>query len=312
MFKRLVGGIARTRNNLLGGLKAVLGQRQVIDDATVEALESALLIADCGIEATGRIIEGVRSRGIASDGNLVATIVEEMTDILATCEAHLEVPTPRQGPFIILIVGVNGVGKTTTIAKIGRRLKNSGLSVMFAAGDTFRAAAVAQLAEWGSRLDIPVIAQSAGAGADPASVIFDACAAAAARGIDVLIADTAGRLHTQSNLMAELEKVKRVIKKFDASAPHETMLVLDATMGQNAVAQAKLFHDRIELDSLTLTKLDGTAKGGILFALAESLGLPIRFVGIGEGYDDLQTFAARDFAQALLADPPIESAEAAE
>lgn len=310
MLKRLVAGIARTRNNLLGGLKAVLGQRQAIDPATVEALESALLIADCGIAATARIVDGVKARGIGPDRDLIATVVEEMTSILAPCEAPLIVRRRPQGPFVILIVGVNGAGKTTTIAKIGRRLKGSGLSVMFAAGDTFRAAAVEQLAEWGRRLDIPVIAQSAGA--DPAAVIFDACAAATARDIDVLIADTAGRLHTQSNLMAELEKVKRVVKKFDNTAPHETMLILDATMGQNALAQARLFHDRIGLDSLTLTKLDGTAKGGILFALAEALGLPIRFVGIGEGYDDLQAFAARDFAQALLGDAPIESTEAVE
>jgi fused signal recognition particle receptor len=306
MLKRLVEGISRTRNNLLGGLQKVLGKRATVDAATIEALESSLLTADCGIEATARIIEGVESRRPASDEELIATVVEEMTDILARCEAPLTIPRHHPGTFIILIVGVNGAGKTTTIAKLGRRFKESGLSVMFAAGDTFRAAAVEQLAEWGRRLDVPVIAQSTGA--DPASVIFDACSAATARGVDVLIADTAGRLHTQSNLMAELEKVKRVVKKFDVSAPHETMLILDATMGQNALSQAKLFHDLIELDSLTLTKLDGTAKGGILFALAAKLGLPIRFVGIGEGYDDLQIFTARDFAQALVADAPVESA----
>jgi fused signal recognition particle receptor len=207
---------------------------------------------------------------------------------------------PRQTPFVILIVGVNGAGKTTTIAKLGRRLKESGLSVMFAAGDTFRAAAVAQLAEWGRRLDIPVIAQATGA--DPASVLFDACSAAAARGIDVLLADTAGRLHTQTNLMAELEKVKRVIRKFDPDAPHETMLILDATMGQNALAQAKLFHEKIHLDSVSLTKLDGTAKGGIVFAVSSALSLPIRFIGIGEAFDDLREFEAGAFVEALLGD----------
>jgi fused signal recognition particle receptor len=310
MLKRLVEGISRTRNNLLGGLQKVLGKSTAIDAATIEALESSLLTADCGIEATARIIEGVESRRPASDQDLIATVVEEMTDILAGCEAPLTIPSQHPGPFIILIVGVNGAGKTTTIAKLGRRFKESGASVMFAAGDTFRAAAVEQLAEWGRRLDIPVIAQSTGA--DPASVIFDACSAATARGVDVLIADTAGRLHTQSNLMAELEKVKRVVKKFDASAPHETMLILDATMGQNALSQANLFHDLIELDSVTLTKLDGTAKGGILFALAAKLELPIRFIGIGEGYDDLQIFTARDFAQALVAEAPVESATTVE
>jgi len=310
MFKRLAQGISRTRNSLLDGLKAVLGKKTTLDSATIETLESSLLIADCGIEATQRIIDGLKSRGSLADRGLVETVVEEMTDLLKTCEAPLVIPAHRKSPFVILVVGVNGAGKTTTIAKIGKRLTESGLSVMFAAGDTFRAAAVEQLSEWGRRLDIPVIAQSAGA--DPASVIFDACAAATARRVDVLLADTAGRLHTQSNLMAELEKVKRVIRKFDVTAPHETMLILDATMGQNALSQATLFHEQIELDSIVLTKLDGTAKGGILFALAAKLGLPIRFIGIGESYDDLQPFVARDFAEAVLAEAPIETAESIE
>ncbi len=310
MLKRLAEGISRTRNGLLGGLKAALGKRKAIDAATIETLESTLLVADCGIETTVRIVESVQSRGMAGDEELIPIVIDEMTDILADCESPLEIPPLHPGPFVILVVGVNGAGKTTTIAKIGRRLKESGQSVMFAAGDTFRAAAVEQLTEWGRRLDIPVIAQSAGA--DPASVIFDACSAANARHIDVLIADTAGRLHTQANLMAELEKVKRVVKKFDRSAPHETMLVLDATMGQNALTQAKLFHAQIEIDSITLTKLDGTAKGGILFALAVALSLPVRFIGLGEGYDDLQTFAARDFAEALFGDAPIEPGETVE
>ena len=310
MFKRLAAGISRTRDNLLSGMKTALGQKRGVAEETIEALESALLVADCGIEATQRIVAGVISRYRTSNQDLIATVVAEMTELLAACEAPLTVPPSHQGPFIILVVGVNGAGKTTTIAKIGRRLKESGLGVMFAAGDTFRAAAVEQLSEWGRRLDIPVIAQSAGA--DPAAVIYDACAAANARGIDVLLADTAGRLHTQANLMAELEKVKRVVKKFDRNAPHETMLILDATTGQNALSQAKLFHQQIKLDSITLTKLDGTAKGGIVFALAEDLGLPIRFVGLGEGYDDLQTFSARDFSNALLCEAPIEAEKAIE
>jgi len=307
MFRRLAEGISRTRDSILGGLKSVLGRERVIDEQTLEALESALLLADCGVEATARIVERCRASKADPDIDVADVITEEMTALLAPCEEPLTVPDTLEGPFVILIVGVNGAGKTTTIAKMGQRLQASGYSVMFAAGDTFRAAAVEQLSEWGRRLDIPVVAQETGA--DPASVLFDACAAAKARGIDVLLADTAGRLHTQSNLMAELEKVKRVIKKFDDTAPHETMLILDATMGQNALAQARLFHEQIHLDAVTLTKLDGTAKGGIVFALASALGLPIRYVGIGETYDDLRTFSARDFATALMADSALENTE---
>lgn len=309
MFKRLAEGISRTRDNLLGGLKSVLGKKRVIDEETLEALETALLVSDCGIEATQRIV--ARCRASKADPNLDIreVVVAEMVELLSPCEAPLAIPADHNGPYIILIVGVNGAGKTTSIAKIGQRLKASGLSVMFAAGDTFRAAAVEQLSEWGRRLDIPVVAQATGA--DPASVLFDACAAAKARDIDVLLADTAGRLHTQSNLMAELEKVKRVIRKFDADAPHETMLILDATMGQNALSQAQLFHEQIHLDSVSLTKLDGTAKGGIVFALAAALALPIRFIGIGETYDDLRTFSARDFADALMADAQLADGESA-
>tara|TARA_R110002095_G_scaffold90357_2_gene78839 strand:- start:264 stop:1196 length:933 start_codon:yes stop_codon:yes gene_type:complete len=307
MFKRLAQGISRTRDNLLGGLKSVLGKKRVIDEETLEALESALLVADCGIEATQRIVDRCRASKAKPDVDIREVVVAEMVDLLAPCEAPLSIPADHSGPFVILIVGVNGAGKTTSIAKIGQRLKASGLSVMFAAGDTFRAAAVEQLSEWGRRLDIPVVAQATGA--DPASVLFDACAAAKARDIDVLLADTAGRLHTQANLMGELEKVKRVIRKFDPTAPHETMLILDATMGQNALSQARLFHEQIHLDSVSLTKLDGTAKGGIVFALAAALGLPIRFIGIGETYDDLRTFAARDFSAALMADTQLADGE---
>ena len=304
MLKRLVKGISRTRDSLLGSLKSVLGKKAHIDEATIEELESALVLADCGIEATSRIVGRVKSHPQDSEETIVDVVVAEMNEMLTASEIPLELTDESPKPFIILIVGVNGAGKTTTIAKLGRRYKESGLKVMFAAGDTFRAAAVEQLTEWGRRLDIPVIAQKTGA--DPASVIFDACTAATARGVDVLIADTAGRLHTQANLMAELEKVKRVVRKFDSLAPHETMLIVDATMGQNALAQAKLFHEQIELDSISLTKLDGTAKGGILFALASALELPIRFIGVGEAYDDLQQFSARDFSQALLVDSSLE------
>lgn len=307
MFKRLAEGISRTRDNLLGGLKSVLGKKRVIDEETLEALENALLVADCGVEATQRIVARCRASKTEPDLEIREVVVAEMVELLTPCEAPLSIPADHDGPFVILIVGVNGAGKTTSIAKIGQRLKASGHSVMFAAGDTFRAAAVEQLSEWGRRLDIPVVAQATGA--DPASVLFDACAAAKARDIDVLLADTAGRLHTQSNLMAELEKVKRVIRKFDPNAPHETMLILDATMGQNALSQAQLFHEQIHLDSVSLTKLDGTAKGGIVFALAAALALPIRFIGIGETYDDLRTFSADDFAAALMADAQLADGE---
>lgn len=309
MFKRLAEGISRTRDNLLGGLKSVLGKKRVIDEETLEALETALLLSDCGVEATQRIVARCRASKADPDLDIRDVVVAEMVELLSPCEAPLAIPADRDGPFIILIVGVNGAGKTTSIAKIGQRLKAAGLSVMFAAGDTFRAAAVEQLSEWGRRLDIPVVSQATGA--DPASVLFDACTAAKARDIDVLLADTAGRLHTQSNLMAELEKVKRVIRKFDPNAPHETMLILDATMGQNALSQAQLFHQQIHLDSVSLTKLDGTAKGGIVFALAAALALPIRFIGIGETYDDLRTFSAHDFADALMADAQLADGETA-
>jgi fused signal recognition particle receptor len=309
MFKRLAEGISRTRDSLLGGLKAVLGKKTRIDDTSLETLESTLLIADCGVETTARIIHSIKSRGLDNDQSLLSLVTNEMTELLREVEAPLVPSRQTAGPFIILVVGVNGAGKTTTIAKMGRHFKTAGLSVMFAAGDTFRAAAVEQLCIWGERLDIPVIKQ--GSGADPASVIFDACTAATSRGIDVLIADTAGRLQTQTNLMAELEKVKRVVRKFDANAPHETMLIVDATMGQNALSQAKLFHEQIELDSISLTKLDGTAKGGILFALVSALKLPIRYIGVGEAFDDLQAFSAEEFARAMLSDASLET-EAAE
>lgn len=304
MFKRLAKGIARTRDSLLGGLRSVLGKNIKLDEATLEVLESSLLQADCGLDATTEIIEALRSRKGESDTDVSAAVVDVMTTLLKRSEAPLSIPKPRSSPFVILVVGVNGAGKTTTIAKLGQHLKSSGFSVMFAAGDTFRAAAVEQLVEWGTRLGLPVVAQETGA--DPASVLFDACSAAKARGVDVLIADTAGRLHTQSNLMAELEKMKRVIRKFDSEAPHETLLVIDATMGQNALAQAKIFNEQISLDAVTLTKLDGTAKGGIVFAIAKSLGLPIRFIGIGETFDDLRVFNASAFSQALISDAELE------
>ena len=307
MFKRLREGIARSRDGLLNRIGRLFGRREPVDGASLETLETALLLADTGVQTTENLIEAVKRRAGRDGLALVDILREEMVKVLEPVAKPLEISGDRTGPFVLLVVGVNGVGKTTTIAKIGRHLKARGLKVMFAAGDTFRAAAVEQLKTWGERLDIPVIAQ--GTGADPASVVFDAHAAAAARGMDVLIADTAGRLHTQTNLMAELAKITRVLGKQDAGAPHETLLVLDATMGQNALQQAQTFHNAVRLDSVVMTKLDGTAKGGIVFAIAQSLGLPLRFIGVGEQFDDLQVFEAGTFVDALLgieaaADPP--------
>lgn len=297
MFKRLKEGIARTRDSLLNRLGKLIFRREPIDASSLETLETALLLADTGVDATERMMAAVRQR--AGKGAPLGDILHEvMLEGLRPCEQPLRIPTGTVGPYVILMVGVNGVGKTTTIAKIGRHLSAQGKKVMFAAGDTFRAAAVEQLKTWGERLDIPVIAQ--GPGADAASVIFDAYSAAQARGVDVLLADTAGRLHTQGGLMNELAKIRRVIGKQNADAPHETMLVLDATLGQNSLTQAKMFNEIVKLDSLVLTKLDGTAKGGIVFAIAEALKLPIRFIGVGEQYEDLQVFEAASFVGALL------------
>jgi len=298
MFARLKAGIARTREGLLGGLDRLLRQRTRLDSATLDELETLLLRSDVGVAAATRLVDSVRK--IPSGTTPAAAIEREMLAILAPCERALALPPPGQGLFVLLVVGVNGVGKTTTIAKIARRLKEDGYKVMLAAGDTFRAAAVEQLKTWGERLDVPVVAQAAGA--DPAAVIFDACQAARGRGLDVLIADTAGRLHTQDNLMAELAKVRRVIAKHDPTAPHETLLVLDATMGQNAINQAEQFCAAVDVSGLALTKLDGTARGGVIFALAQRFGIPIRYVGVGEGAADLQVFSAADFVAALLGD----------
>lgn len=269
-----------------------------MEPSDVEEFESVLLQADVGVSATERIIETVKDD--TTDRPLLETVFEVMTSILAPCEQLPEYKVREDGPFVLLVVGVNGVGKTTTIAKIAAKLLDEGQSVMLAAGDTFRAAAVEQLKRWGDSLTVPVIAQHPGA--DPAAVIFDACASAERRGIDVLIADTAGRLHTQGNLMNELSKIRRVINKQRKSAPHETLLILDATTGQNMLNQVEQFSSTLDINALCVTKLDGTAKGGVLFALAERFALPIRFIGIGETAQDLHPFKARDFARALLDD----------
>ncbi len=275
-----------------------------VDENVLEELESRLLLADVGVEASADLVQGLRAQirkgQIKNERDVRRALSEGLVKILAPCSKPLTIPDYIR-PYVILMVGVNGVGKTTTIGKLTQRFQAQGLTVMLAAGDTFRAAAVEQLRVWGERHGVPVIAQ--GAGADPASVVFDAWQAAKARGVDVLIADTAGRLHTQHNLMEELKKVKRVLQKHDAYAPHEVMLVVDATTGGNALNQAVQFHAAVGLTGLTLTKLDGTAKGGIVLALAKRLALPIRFIGVGETAADLGEFNAADFVGALLQDP---------
>ena len=300
-FSRLKQGLSRTRHGLTDGLANVVLGAKSIDDDLMEQIEDILISADLGMEATTRISQNLLqkvSRNELKDPQALFTALhDEMQAILAPCEHPLVIPE-QDGPYVILVIGINGAGKTTTIGKMAKRLQNEGKSVMLAAGDTFRAAAVEQLQVWGERNDIPVIAQHDGA--DSASVIYDALESARSKNIDVLIADTAGRLHTQTNLMEELKKVKRVMGKIDESAPHEVMLVLDAGTGQNALTQAEQFNHAMQLTGVTLTKLDGTAKGGVIFAIAHKLGLPIRFIGVGEGIEDLRTFEAKDFVDALF------------
>jgi fused signal recognition particle receptor len=271
----------------------------------LETLENALLEADVGVSVTSQIMATVRHQAGRESQPLIDLLRAEMVRSLTAVQQPLQIPPNLGVPFVILVVGVNGVGKTTTIAKLGRHLQAEGHKVMFAAGDTFRAAAVEQLKTWGERLGIQVVAQ--GPGADPASVIFDAYSAALARGCDVLLADTAGRLHTQGGLMNELGKIRRVLAKQNPDAPHETLLVLDATMGQNALQQARIFNETAPLSAVILTKLDGTAKGGIVFAIADALKLPLRFIGVGEQQDDLQTFSAANFVDALLGSTEADS-----
>ena len=300
-FARLRRGLGRTSDNLVQGLGNLFLGRKEIDADLLEELESRLLLADVGIEATMDIIENLTRRvsrkELTSPDALQSALQEELLALLKPCEQPLQAAGHR--PFVILMVGVNGVGKTTTIGKLARRYIGEGRSVMLAAGDTFRAAAVEQLQVWGERNNVPVIAQHTGA--DSASVIYDAFQAARSRGVDVLIADTAGRLHNKDNLMEELKKVVRVMAKLDPSAPHEVMLVLDAGTGQNALAQASQFQQWVGVSGIALTKLDGTAKGGVIFAIARKLGLPIRFIGIGEKAEDLRPFEAQPFIQALFA-----------
>ncbi|MEX6159447.1 signal recognition particle-docking protein FtsY [Providencia manganoxydans] len=299
-FSRLKKGLLKTRQNLGSGFLGLFTGKK-IDDDLFDELEEQLLIADVGVETTRKIIDNLTAHASRKDLKnaeaLYGRLREEMSDILAGADKPLVIEDKK--PYVILMVGVNGVGKTTTIGKLARQYQSEGKSVMLAAGDTFRAAAVEQLQVWGERNQIPVVAQHTGA--DPASVIFDAIQSAQAKGVDVLIADTAGRLQNKAHLMEELKKIVRVMKKLDEEAPHEIMLTLDASTGQNAVSQAKLFNDAVGLTGITLTKLDGTAKGGVIFSIADQFGIPIRYIGIGEGIEDLRPFKADDFIEALFA-----------
>ncbi len=303
LFTSLRQRLTKTRENLSNGLADLLLGKKQIDDEMLEQLEDQLLMADVGIQATqkitSRLTESLQRKQLSDGDSLIGALKNTMTEILAPCAVPLSIDTSKK-PFVILMVGVNGAGKTTTVGKLAQQFKNQGLKVMLAAGDTFRAAAVEQLQTWGDRLEVPVIKQ--GQGADSASVIFDALQSAQAREIDVLIADTAGRLHTQSSLMDELEKIKRVMGKLDPEAPQETLLVLDSGTGQNALAQASNFSDTIGISGIILTKLDGTAKGGMIFSVAEHLQTPIRYIGVGESVDDLRPFDNAEFVDALLAD----------
>ncbi|TLM79048.1 signal recognition particle-docking protein FtsY [Microbulbifer harenosus] len=300
-FARIRRGLSRTSSQFAEGMGNLFLGAKEIDEDLMEELETQLLMADVGVDATTEIIdrltERVSRRELSNGEALYKALQEELASLLDKVEAPLAIDMAKQ-PFVILVVGVNGVGKTTTIGKLAHRYLNEGKSVMLAAGDTFRAAAVEQLQVWGQRHNVPVVAQHTGA--DSASVIFDAIQSAKSRGVDVVIADTAGRLHNKVHLMEELSKVRRVMGKLDESAPHEVLLVLDAGTGQNAISQAETFKSATGVTGLVLTKLDGTAKGGVIFALAQKLGIPVRFIGVGEQSEDLQPFVAKDFVAALF------------
>jgi len=300
-FSRVKAGLAKTRSKLSDGVGRVFLGEKIIDDDLFEEIEAILLSSDVGVAATTEIMEGLAKKvarnELANAESLYAHLKEQLSELLRSVEQPLVIPK-SDAPFVILMVGVNGAGKTTTIGKLAKKLQQEGKSVLLAAGDTYRAAAVEQLKVWGERNDVPVIAQ--GTGADSASVIYDALEAAKARNMDVLIADTAGRLQSKKNLMDELTKIRRVLNRFDESAPHEVMLVLDAGTGQNAISQATQFQEAVEVSGLTISKLDGTAKGGVIFAIAKQLEIPIRFIGVGEQIDDLRPFDAKEYVAALL------------
>jgi len=307
LFARLRKGLSKTRHQLGDGIARLLMGKKEISQDILDELETLLISADLGIDTTQAVLKQLTDgldRKQLSDGDAVyQALKHHLQNILSPQSQPLSLQTKDNSPFVILMVGVNGAGKTTTIGKLAKQFQQQGKKVMLAAGDTFRAAAVEQLHVWGERNNISVIAQHTGA--DSASVIFDALQAAKARKMDVLIADTAGRLHTQGNLMEELKKVKRVLQKLCPEAPHETMLVLDASIGQNALVQARQFHEAVTLTGITMTKLDGTAKGGILFAIANDLGIPFRYLGVGEGIEDLRPFDAAQFVGALFNDDHI-------
>ncbi|MCK5894148.1 MAG: signal recognition particle-docking protein FtsY [Endozoicomonadaceae bacterium] len=302
-FSRIKTGLNKTRDSLLKGVSTLFIGKKEIDDELLEELEAELIMADVGVDATSDIMAGlterVKYKELDNFNALMVALKVELTKILEPSDKPLVIDQ-RFNPYVILVVGVNGAGKTTTIGKLAKRLKNEGRKVMLAAGDTFRAAAVEQLQAWGDRNQISVTAQQTGS--DSASVIYDALESAKARGADVLIADTAGRLHNKEHLMEELKKVKRVLGKLDKTAPHEVLLVMDAGTGQNALNQAKLFNETVQVTGMALTKLDGTAKGGVVFALARQMQLPIRFLGMGEQIDDLRPFRAAEFVDALFSD----------
>jgi fused signal recognition particle receptor len=307
LFAKLRQSLSRTKENLGSGFISLF-RGKAIDDDLFEELETQLLVADVGIETTGKIIskltDGAKRNQLKDGEALYQLLKQQMSNILQEVSQPLE-PKSEDGPFVILMVGVNGVGKTTTIGKMAKQFQSQGKKVMLAAGDTFRAAAVEQLQVWGERNNIPVIAQKTGS--DSASVIYDALESAKARNVDVLIADTAGRLQNKDHLMEELKKVVRVMRKINPNAPHEVMLTLDAATGQNAVSQTKLFNQAVGLTGITLTKLDGTAKGGVIFALADQFKIPIRYIGVGEGIDDLRPFASDEFVEALFAENGVEN-----
>ena len=303
IFARLKNGLSLTRSRLSDGLAEIVLGEKAIDVNLLEEIETQLLSADIGVDATDQIIDNLKKqlgrKQLADPKQFMAALRQELIDILEPVDVPLIIKLESK-PFVILMVGVNGVGKTTSIGKLAKLYQSQGLNVMLAAGDTFRAAAVEQLQVWGERNSVPVVAQATGA--DSASVIFDAYQSAKAKNVDVLIADTAGRLHTKDNLMNELEKIVRVLKKQDERLPDEVLLVLDATTGQNALNQAESFNKATTLSGIALTKLDGTAKGGVVFALAKKLSLPIRFIGVGEKIDDLRPFKAKDYVDALFSD----------
>jgi fused signal recognition particle receptor len=302
VFTRLRSGLAKTRGKLLAGVEEILGLKKKIDPQLLDEIETRLLTADLGVEATVYVVErlktALRRNELNDPDQVLAVLRAGMVELLAPVAKPLALNGGGRKPFVLLVVGVNGSGKTTTIGKLAKYFQDEGRSVLLAAGDTFRTAAIDQIRHWGERTGTPVVAQHSGA--DPAAVIFDALQSARARAIEVVIADTAGRLHNKDNLMQELGKIRRAIAKFDDTLPVEVLLVLDASMGQNALAQARQFNEVVTVTGIALTKLDGTAKGGVLFSIARNLGIPIRFIGLGEGLEDLRPFQAQDFVAALL------------